>query len=140
MTASLPDHSPEKPSPLKDMNDKDMKGGSSMFRRRNLAAAAVLVLVVAFAAVTGASAQRQANPIVIEVIAPVATPIENYPEALAGARAATGGHQQARRDQGPADEVKFEHALERQQAMACARQAVADGATVVTGHPARSRP
>jgi len=70
------------------MNDKDMKGGSSMFRGRNLAAAALLLLVVALAAVTGAGAQRQANPIVIEVIAPVATPIENYPDAQAGVEGA----------------------------------------------------
>ena len=106
-----------------------------MFRGRNLAAAGVLVLVVAFAAVTGASAQRQANPIIIEVIAPVATPIENYPDAQAGVEGAAAALNKKGGIKGQQIQVKFCNTNSNaNSATACGRQAVSDGATFVTGY------
>ena len=98
-----------------------------MFRGRNLAAAAVLVLVVAFAAVTGASAERQANPIIIEVIAPVATPIENYPDAQAGVEGAAAALNKKGGIKGQQIQVKFCNTNSNaNSATACGRQAVSD--------------
>ena len=97
--------------------------------------------MAALAAVTGASAQRQADPIIIEVIAPVATPIENYPDAQAGVDGAAAalnkkGGIKGRRSRSSS----ATRSSNANSAMACARQAVSDGATFVTGTSARSRP
>ena len=106
-----------------------------MYRGRNLAAAAVLLVVAALAAVSGASAQRQANPIIIEVIAPVATPIENYPDAQAGVEGAAAALNKKGGIKGQQIEVKFCNTNSNaNSATACARQAVSDGATFVTGY------
>jgi ABC-type branched-subunit amino acid transport system substrate-binding protein len=106
-----------------------------MFRGTKRAAVGALLLVAALAAVTGASAKRQAAPIVIEVIAPVATPIENYPDAQAGVEAATAAINKAGGIKGQQIDVKFCNTNSNaNQAAACARQAVSDGATFVTGY------
>ncbi len=106
-----------------------------MVRGTNLAATAALALVVALAVVVGASARSQANPVVIEVIAPVASPIENYPDAQAGVEAAAAAINKAGGLKGQQIEVKFCNTNSNaNQAAACARQAVSDGATFVTGY------
>ena len=106
-----------------------------MFRGKNLAAVGALLLVAALAVVTGASAKHQAAPIVIEVIAPVATPIENYPDAQAGVEAAAAAINKAGGIKGQQIEVKFCNTNSNANtASACARQAVSDGAAFVTGY------
>jgi ABC-type branched-subunit amino acid transport system substrate-binding protein len=86
-------------------------------------------------AVTGASAQRQADPIIIEVIAPVATPIENYPDAQAGVDGAAAALNKKGGIKGQQIEVKFCNTNSNaNSATACARQAVSDRATFVTGY------
>ena len=106
-----------------------------MFRGRNLAAAALFLVVAALVAVTGASAQRQADPIIIEVIAPVATPIENYPDAQAGVEGAAAALNKKGGIKGQQIEVKFCNTNSNaNSATACARQAVSDRATFVTGY------
>lgn len=106
-----------------------------MFRGRNLAAAALFLVVAALVAVTGASAQRQADPIIIEVIAPVATPIENYPDAQAGVDGAAAALNKKGGIKGQQIEVKFCNTNSNaNSATACARQAVSDRATFVTGY------
>jgi branched-chain amino acid transport system substrate-binding protein len=106
-----------------------------MLRWRNVGAVGVLLLVAALAVVTGASAKRQANPIVVEVIAPVATPIENYPDAQAGVEAAAAALNKSGGIKGQQIEVKFCNTQSNANAAtACARQAVSDGATFVTGY------
>jgi ABC-type branched-subunit amino acid transport system substrate-binding protein len=105
-----------------------------MSRGRNLMAAAALLLVAALTVVAGASAKRQAA-IVIEVIAPVATPIENYPDAQAGVEAAAAALNKAGGIKGQQIEVKFCNTNSNANtAAACARQAVSDGAAFVTGY------
>src|SRR5690348_5360771 len=106
-----------------------------MLRWRNLGAVAVLLLVAALAVVTGASATRQADPIVVEVIAPVATPIENYPDAQAGVEAAAAALNKKGGIKGQQITVKFCNTQSNANAAtACGRQAVSDGATFVTGY------
>ena len=106
-----------------------------MVTRRNVGAVAVLLLVAALAVVTGASAKRQADPIVIEVIAPVATPIENYPDAQVGVEAAAAALNGKGGIKGQQIVVKFCNTQSNANtAAACARQAVSDGATFVTGY------
>ena len=80
-----------------------------MYRWRNAGAVAVLLVVAALAVVASASATRQAqaNPIVIEVIAPVATPIENYPDAQAGVDAAAAALNKKGGIKGQQIQVKF---------------------------------
>jgi ABC-type branched-subunit amino acid transport system substrate-binding protein len=105
-----------------------------MSRGRNLLAVAALLLVAALTVVAGASAKRQAA-IVIEVIAPVATPIENYPDAQAGVEAAAAALNKAGGIKGQQIEVKFCNTNSNANtAAACARQAVSDGAAFVTGY------
>jgi branched-chain amino acid transport system substrate-binding protein len=108
-----------------------------MYRWRNAGAVAVLLVVAALAVVASASAKRQAqaNPIVIEVIAPVATPIENYPDAQAGVDAAAAALNKKGGIKGQQIQVKFCNTQSNANAAtACARQAVSDGATFVTGY------
>ena len=106
-----------------------------MYRRRNFAAVAALLLVAGLAVVTGASARQQADPIVIAVIAPVATPIENYPDAQAGVEAAAAAINKAGGIKGQQIQVKFCNTNSNANtAVACARQAVSDRATFVTGY------
>jgi len=106
-----------------------------MFRGKNLTAVGALLLVAALAVVTGASAKQQAAPIVIEVIAPVATPIENYPDAQAGVEGAAAAINKAGGIKGQQIEIKFCNTNSNANtASACARQAVSDGAAFVTGY------
>lgn len=105
-----------------------------MKRRRNLLAVAALVLVAALAVVVSASAKRQAGTIKLFVIAPVATPIENYPDALAGTEAAAAAINKAGGINGQQIEVGFcNNQSNANAATACARQAVSEGATAVVG-------
>ena len=106
-----------------------------MYRWRNAGGVAVLLVVAALAVVASAGAKRQANPIVIEVIAPVATPIENYPDAQAGVDAAAAALNKKGGIKGQQIQVKFCNTQSNANAAtACARQAVSDGATFVTGY------
>ena len=80
-------------------------------------------------------AERQANPIIIEVIAPVATPIENYPDAQAGVEGAAAALNKKGGIKGQQIQVKFCNTNSNaNSATACGRQAVSDGATFVTGY------
>lgn len=106
-----------------------------MKRRRNLTALAALGLVAALAVAAGASAKRQAGPIKLFVIAPVATPIENYPDALAGVQAAAAAINKAGGIKGQQIEVGFcNNQSNANAASACARQAVSEGSTAVLGY------
>ena len=106
-----------------------------MKRRRNLLAVAALVLVATLAVVASASAKRQADAIKLFVIAPVATPIENYPDALAGTEAAAAAFNRAGGINGQQVEVGFCNTQSNANgAAACARQAVSEGATAVLGY------
>jgi ABC-type branched-subunit amino acid transport system substrate-binding protein len=108
-----------------------------MHRRRNLTAIAVLGLVAVLAVVGGASAgaKQKTAAIKIFVIAPVATPIENYPDALAGVEGAATAINKAGGMKGQKIEVGFCNTQSNPNgAAACARQAVSEGATFVTGY------
>jgi branched-chain amino acid transport system substrate-binding protein len=105
-----------------------------MTRRRNLAAVAILALVAALAVTAGAGAKQQAA-IKLFVIAPVATPIENYPDALAGTQAAAAAINKAGGIKGQQIEVgSCNTQSNANAATACARQAVSEGATAVLGY------
>ena len=101
-----------------------------------MAAAGVILVVAALAAVTSAGAGRQANPIIIEVIAPVATPIENYPDAQAGVEGAAAALNKKGGIKGQQIQVKFcnTNSNANSATRACGRQAVSDNATFVTGY------
>lgn len=108
-----------------------------MKRRSNLTALAALIVVAALAVVAGAAAQGNAvaNPIKLFVIAPVATPIQNYPDAIAGAQAAAAAINKAGGIKGRQIEIGFCNTQSAANtAVACARQAVAEKVTAVVGH------
>ena len=107
-----------------------------MKRRSSLTALTALVVVAALAVVAAATAKSTAaDPIKLFVIAPVATPIQNYPDAIAGAQAAAAAINKAGGIKGQQIEIGFCNTQSNANvAVACARQAVAEKVTAVVGH------
>jgi ABC-type branched-subunit amino acid transport system substrate-binding protein len=108
-----------------------------MTQRSSRRAGLVAVLAVgALIAVAAASAGSKAGtPIKLMVIAPVATPIQNYPDAQAGAQAAAAAINKAGGIKGRQIEITFCNTQSQANvAVGCARQAVDDKATAVVGH------
>jgi ABC-type branched-subunit amino acid transport system substrate-binding protein len=100
-----------------------------------LLAVAALVLVAALAVAASATAKRQAGTLKLFVIAPVATPIENYPDAQAGTEAAAAAINKGGGINGQQIEVGFCNTQSNVNgAAACARQAVSEGAAAVVGY------
>src|SRR5438128_12135544 len=92
-----------------DLKLSDERKGSTMTRRFSRRAGLVAVLAVgALIAVAAASAGPKAGtPIKLMVIAPVATPIQNYPDAQAGAQAAAAAINKAGGIKGRQIELTF---------------------------------
>ena len=108
-----------------------------MNRRLTFTALTALTAVVTLALVASAVAKTTAitDPIKLFVIAPVATPIQNYPDALAGAQAAAAAINKTGGIKGRQIEIGFCNTQSNANvAVACARQAVAEKATAVVGH------
>jgi ABC-type branched-subunit amino acid transport system substrate-binding protein len=106
-----------------------------MTRHSKFTALAALVVVAALAVVASATARSNADPIKLFVIAPVATPIQNYPDAQAGAEAAAAAINKAGGIKGRQIEIGFCNTQSNANvAAACARQAVAENSTAVVGH------
>ena len=106
-----------------------------MKKRSTRLGLAAIVVVAALVAATVASASRRATPIKLMVIAAVATPIQNYPDAKAGAEAAAAAINKAGGVKGRPIEIEFCNTQSQANvATACDRQAVADGVVAVVGH------
>jgi ABC-type branched-subunit amino acid transport system substrate-binding protein len=105
-------------------------------RSSNIAVAALLVAVcIAVLAMPAGAARSAAAPVKIFVIAPVATPIQNYPDAQAGAEAAAQAINKAGGIKGRQIEIGFCNTQSNpNQAVSCARQAVEANAVAVVGH------
>jgi ABC-type branched-subunit amino acid transport system substrate-binding protein len=106
----------------------------SRFVRWTVAAMGAAAVAIAMSAAAGASS-RAAAPLKVMVIAPVATPIQNYPDAPAGADAAAAAINKAGGIKGRKVEVSFCNTQSQANvATACARQAVEQGVVAVVGH------
>jgi ABC-type branched-subunit amino acid transport system substrate-binding protein len=129
------------PSALIEGTLTEKKGGFSMKRRTSTLVVAVLVSVVALVAAVSAGAKTQADPITIFVTAPVATPIENYPDAMAGAEAAAAAFNKAGGLNGSEIKLSFCNTQSNPNvAQSCARQAVSEKAVAVIGYPGTQSP
>src|SRR5438034_9826610 len=107
-----------------------------MRKGSGLAVAALFLAVsIGLLALPAAAARKAAAPVKIFVIAPVATPIQNYPDAQAGAEAAAQAINKAGGIKGRQIEIGFCNTQSNvNQAVACARQAVEASAVAVVGH------
>src|SRR4051794_10278770 len=113
--------------------DHGRREGASMKR-------AVLVLACGATAcsVVAGSATAQRTPVKLMVIAPVATPIQNVPDAEAGAQAAAAAINKAGGINGRAIQIEFCNTRSAVNAATqCARQAVSDQ-VVAVGRPTRT--
>jgi branched-chain amino acid transport system substrate-binding protein len=96
---------------------------------------ALLALVGLLVAAVGADAARQADPLKLFLVAPVATPIENYPDALAGAQAAAAAINKLGGINGQQIEISFCNTQSNANvATACARQAVSEKPAAYIGY------
>src|SRR5438034_11765619 len=107
-----------------------------MRKGSGLAVAALFLAVsIGLLALPAAAARKAAAPVKIFVLAPVATPIQNYPDAQAGAQAAAAAINKAGGIKGRQIEITFCNTQSQANvAVGCARQAVDDKATAVVGH------
>src|SRR2546423_1434877 len=113
----------------------DLRRDSMVKKRSPGLGLAAIVAVAALVAARVASASRRATPIKLMVIAAVATPIQNYPDAKAGAEAAAAAINKAGGVKGRPIEIEFCNTQSQANvATACDRQAVADGVVAVVGH------
>src|SRR4051812_23210222 len=104
-----------------------------MLRRAGIAAG--VTLASATAVVAASAHNQQAGPIKLFVIAPVATPIQNYPDAQAGAEAAAAAINKKGGIKGRKIQIGFCNTRSNaNQAVACARQAVSEKAVAVVTH------
>lgn len=106
-----------------------------MKRRSSTLVVAVLVLAAALVAAVGAGASTKVDPVTVFVAAPVQTPIENYPDAQAGAEAAAAAINKAGGINGSQVKVSFCNTQSNPNvAQTCARQAVAEKAIAYIGY------
>ncbi|MBM3676624.1 MAG: ABC transporter substrate-binding protein [Actinobacteria bacterium] len=111
-----------------------------MKRRTSTAVVAVLALVAALVTAVSAGARSQGD-VTIFVAAPVATPIENYPDAPAGAEAAAAAINKAGGLNGSQIKISFCNTQSNPNvAQACARQAVSEKAIAYIGYPGTQSP
>ena len=95
--------------------------------------AIVAALAAAVSAIAGSGAAS--DPIKLFVIAPVATPIQNYPDAQAGAEAAAAAINKKGGIKGRKIEIAYCNTRSNANtAVACARQAVSEKSAAVVGH------
>jgi ABC-type branched-subunit amino acid transport system substrate-binding protein len=106
-----------------------------MSKRARIVLPAIVAVTVLAIAAGAASAKSTAAEIKLFIIAPVATPIENYPDALAGTEAAAAAINKAGGIKGQKIVVSSCNTNSNANgAAACARQAVSEGATAVLGY------
>ncbi len=106
-----------------------------MKRRTSTLVIAVLALAATLVVAVSAGAKSAADPIKLFVAAPVATPIENYPDAQQGAEAAAAAINKAGGINGQQIQISFCNTQSNPNvAQACARQAVSEGATAYIGY------
>jgi len=105
-----------------------------MTRRKTLGLAAMLAIVALAAAAAAIAKPSAGTPVKVMVIAAVATPIQNYPDAISGAQAAADAINKAGGLKGhPVQVESCNTQSQANVATACARQAVSDGVVAVIG-------
>jgi len=101
---------------------------------RPVAAVAVLALAALLAATAAFARSSDSTPVKVMVIAAVATPIQNYPDAISGAQSAADAINKAGGIKGhPVVVESCNTQSQANVATSCARQAVSDGVIAVIG-------
>jgi ABC-type branched-subunit amino acid transport system substrate-binding protein len=105
-----------------------------MKKRMTLLGLVAAVVALTATVTAGARTDAAAAPIKLMVIAPVATPIQNYPDAFAGAQAAAAALNKKGGIKGRQVEILTCNTQSNaNSATACARQAVSEGVLAVVG-------